>query len=269
MPLIINDPNTTQALSSDIVNSTPNGAAIIIGPNAHNTRVIVDRQVVNHGALPINDASVGILIQGASNVTLIGHGGYLAGFKYGVAASAPSFRTTVRGLTIRDSRASAITHVGDRLTVRDCEIEEVGGASLNVFGTEFFYGIRSMGRRPTIINNVIRNVVCPVWEAVGISSDSRGERGVIKGNSLINDELATGLTPHNLHHSWGIWVGDEPGFDEDLNITHNLLRNWQTGFGLAGNSQGILGVSNVLAGFETAANNIPDHWHPGWPGDPD
>lgn len=187
------------------------------------------------GNLGVNSGASAIYAVNRAQVTILGEGVLLRGFRYGVNMQ-NCFRTTIRELGLLDMTKAGIMHTGNDLVCTNNQLKNIGGGS----GTDRVYGIRSAGTFPTIIGNVIREVFNPYEEAVGISSDNHGDKGIIMGNSLTNSSGPGGLLPNGLPNKWGIWVGGVEGQEPDVDVVHNHLNGWYVCYGLSSPTDGMV-----------------------------
>jgi hypothetical protein len=166
-------------------------------------------------------------IRGRNNaaLTIIGEGVNIRGFKTAVELI-DCYLTRISGLTVQDTLLAGIQHSGNDGVFFDNDISNIGGYAGNPNARAF--GINSAGR-VTIRNNSVRNVFCATEEAVGISINDDGHKGIIAGNVVINDQPAP-PTPRGLPGSWGLWIGGGPE-KTDVDVAHNLVSGFSVGIG--------------------------------------
>lgn len=208
-PLLISAPGD-YTISQDMTQADPNRPAIRIVDDLHYVTIRLRSRLVGAGGPSSTNAA--IEANGSSKVTIIGDGGSIRGFAYGVRLS-NCYLATVRNVAIQDAFFRGIMINGAGAVISGCDVRNVTGALWTP--NAYCMGVEVSGGQPSIIDNTVRNVTgVGGGEAVGISFTDRASDGVAKGNVLVNDDRPP--------KSFGVWVGGS----SDVAVVHNHFSNW-------------------------------------------
>lgn len=196
-----------------------------------------------------------ILCNGYAQVSVLGEGVNIRGFKYGTQFI-NAFRTTIRELNIFECANAGIYHTGNEFVCERNIIKNIGAN-----GSERVFGVRSLGQAPIIMGNVVRDLTNTQEEVVGISSDGDGDRGIIAYNMLVNSAGPGGNLPSGLPNKWGMWIGASPSLTPNVDVVHNHLNGWDVCFGFTSSTEGLIDENSARNFTEYA--RVSSAWQQG------
>lgn len=208
-------------IDRDITQPSMVDSAIHVVPGVPYVTIRLRSRIV--GAYGPSSRSIGIEADGSVVVNVIGDGGCISGFAWGVQLS-NAYRASVRRLAVRECYFRGVVVEGDEAAVEDCDVAHIMGALWTP--NAYCMGIEVRGQSTTGNLKVLRNSVFSVagtgsgptaGESVGISVSDNGLNSVVQGNSVKN--------PVRLAKSFGLWVGGA----SDVTFTHNLFDGWSHG----------------------------------------
>lgn len=220
MPLMTISSPGIYEIRSDMTQMNPNDDAIRILPGVHYVTILLYARLVGGGGPASINA--GISFDGCAAVSIIGMGGSIRGFQYGVRAEGTNI-AKVRNLFIQDAFFRGIRLDGEGTVIEGCDVREVTGCT--AYPNAYCMGIEAQGittvdSQISIIRNTVRNVKgMGAGESVGISLSGKGRGALIKDNAVMNSHLYPG--------SFGYWVGG----DSDPAFIHNHAERF--GYGIA------------------------------------
>lgn len=224
MPLLTISAPGTYFIDSDMTQTNPNDDAIRIAPGVHYVNIILrgGRLV---GAGGPSSTNAGIHAVGNAAVTVIGQGGSIRGFGYGLHFE-DTLIPRIDGVFVQDALFRGIKIEGDDAYVADCDIRDVHGATWTP--NAYCMGIEVQGMttngRPKILRNLVQTVHgTGSGESVGISLSDNSIGGMVSGNIIKNDTKA-GM-PFGLGACIGLWLGGAG----DITTGHNTLDYWDYG----------------------------------------
>lgn len=223
-------------ITQDLTQSNPNADCITINPGVHYVTLRLRSRLVGAGGPASNNR--GIRVNGNAAVTILGDGGSIRGFTYGVEmydANIPR----ISGLYVQDALFRGIKIEGRNALVEGCDIRNVTGATWTP--NAFCMGIEVQGMqddaygRPKILRNLVESV-CGVGtgEGVGISVTDMGMDGIVVGNTMRNSSPA--------QHSYGLWVGGQ----SNVLATHNAIYGWDFGAAFSSPTAGFIDENAIL-----------------------
>lgn len=217
-------------IDRDITCTHPNDSAIYINPGVHHVKLDI-RSRIECAAGPAN-LSNGIEANGSAAVQIMGQGGLIRGFRFGVRMSNCNL-ARVRQLFIQDGTFRGIVLDGEASIVEDCDVRNIGGSTHA--GSLRSCGIEISGGRPKILRNSVENVFAAVEEALGVSVTDRGMGGLVAFNALRNAAPAAPLA-NGYAGSYGVWIGGA----SEVAATHNLLEGWAVGIAYSSPPSGMV-----------------------------
>lgn len=210
MPLMnITSPGVYE-IRSDMTQSNPNDDAIRLAPGVHYVTLLLFSRLVGAGGPASLNAAINF--DGCSAVNVLGMGGSIRGFQYGVKAANTNL-ARVRGLFVQDALFRGIRIDGEGTVIEDNDVRNITGCT--AYADAYCMGIEAQGittpdSQISILRNTVRNVKgMGAGESVGISLSGKGRGALIKDNTVLN--------PHMLSGSFGYWVGG----DSDPAFVHN------------------------------------------------
>lgn len=217
-------------IENDMTQTDPNQPCIYINPGVNFVIIRLRSRLVGAGGT----ASQARGIQGLNSaaITVIGDGGSISGFYYGIDLQT-CYLSKVKDVAILDALFRGIHIEGDDAIVEGCDVRNIGGTTLAP--TALTCAIEVFGARPKVMFNYIENVVGTLNEALGISITDKGIGGVVSFNGIRNPVLAPILANGNSP-SYGVWVGGA----SDVEATHNLIDGWGTGIAYSSPPSGMI-----------------------------
>lgn len=205
-------------IDRDITCTSPNDAAVIINAGVHYVTLHLRSRLV--AGFSSSGISRGIEANGSAQVCLLGEGGSISGFRWGVRLSG-CYLARVRGLFLPSSLFCGIEINGDACCVEDNDIREVYGSTFAA--NERCRGIGVYGSAPKVQRNLVTNVrATGLEESLGISIDDLAQNGMVIGNVIKNDVL---VSKGQGRKSYGIWVGGS----SNVVVAHNTIDTWEAG----------------------------------------
>jgi hypothetical protein len=236
-------------IDRDMTQADPLQHCVTINPGVHYVTLRLRSRLVGAGGVNSNNA--GIYANGNAAVSLIGDGGSIRGFAYGV-----QFYNTLiarmNGLFVQDALFRGIKIEGDDAMISNCDIREVHGAmwtpSAYCMGIECS-GMTSGNGKPKVLNNFVQNVYGTnsggnTGESVGISITDLGIGAVVAGNIIQND------TKPGLAFAHGATIAVWCGGASNVLIDGNVMRTWDNGI-VASSPPSIAHGQNLFANCTT------------------
>ena len=214
-------------IDRDLTSTDPNLACVYINPGVHYVTLRLRSRLV--GAYGPYGNNTGIYASGSAAVTLIGDGGSIRGFTYGVRFE-NTYLARIERLFVQDAHFRGIKLSGDDCVISNCDIREIHGAMFTP--SAYCMGIEVSGMSPFSKPKVLRNFVQNVYgsasggntgEGVGISISDKGRGAVVSGNVIQNDVLLGLPLAHGA--CMGIWVGG----DSDVLVSGNTIKTFDHG----------------------------------------
>jgi hypothetical protein len=179
-----------------------NDHGVVIAPNVHNVRIYLYSRLVGAGGP--SSVNSGIYYNGNADVAVIGMGGSIRGFQYGVRGENTNL-ARVRNVFVQDAYFRGIVISGQEPIIEDNDIRNIGGCT--VFPNAYCMGIETQGTtgnggRAKVLRNSVEEVYgVGSGESVGISLSDKSQGSVVHGNIIRNRQMRAG--------SFGLWVGGE------------------------------------------------------------
>lgn len=218
MPLLTITTPGVHEITTDLTQTNPNDNAIEIAPGVHYVTILLYSRIVGAGGS--GSLNAGVYFNGNAAVNVIGMGGSIRGFQYGVRGVNTNL-AKVRNVFVQDAWFRGIRVDGESTTIDNNEVRNVTGCT--AYANAYCMGIEAQGiasatSNISILNNTVRNVKgMGSGESVGISLSGKGLGAIIKGNSVVNPAMLSG--------SFGYWVGGE----SDPDFVHNHARTFGYG----------------------------------------
>jgi hypothetical protein len=221
-------------IDRDLTQTNPAQSCIIINPGVHYVTIRLRSRVTGSGNP--GSTNYGISANGSAMVSVLGDGGSIRGFGYGVRMDG-CFKPTVQNLSVVDALFRGICITGDDVYVEGCRVQNVKGATWTP--NAYCMGIEVSGMSaqgmPKIIRNTVHNIQgSGSGESVGISITDNGTDGVIHGNVVKN--------PAMLDKSWGLWIGG----DSAVTTAGNLIDTYYFGVGSSSPTRGFLDENAII-----------------------
>lgn len=248
MPLMTITAPGIYNITSDMTQTNPNDSAIVLSPGVHNVTILLYSRLVGAGGS--GSFNAGIVFDGCAAVSVIGMGGSVRGFQYGVRAAGTNF-ARVRGLFVQDAWFRGIRIDGENTSIEDCDVRNVTGST--AYPDAYCMGIEVQGlTRPdsniSVIRNSVRNVMgMGQGESVGISLSGKGHGALIKDNAVINEAVRDG--------SFGYWIGG----DSDPAFVHNHAEGFGYGVCFSSPPTGFIDENsyrNCTVNIQDSGNDI-------------
>jgi hypothetical protein len=219
MPSLTISAPGTYHITSDYTQADPNDNAIYITPGTHYVTILLSGRLVGAGGPGGNNA--GIYAPYSAALTVIGLGGSIRGFSYGVRGD-NNYIARISDLFVQDGYFRGIGIYGDDIAIDRCDIRNITGATWTP--NAYSFGIEVQGLapdghgKPKVARCNVQDVYgTGTGESVGISISDRGIGGVVSGNTVKNSTMKPG--------SFGLWVGG----NSNVAVTHNLFDTWANG----------------------------------------
>lgn len=210
MPLMTISAPGIYAITSDMTQTNPADDAIKVLPGVNYATILLYSRLVGAGGAGSLNAAINF--DNCAAVSVIGMGGSVRGFQYGVKAAGTNY-ARVRNLFVQDAFFRGIRIDGEGTVIEDNDVRNVTGCT--AYANAYCMGIEAQGivtanSNISILRNTVRNVDgMGTGESVGISLSGKGLGALIKGNAVLNPELREG--------SFGYWIGGE----SDPAFVHN------------------------------------------------
>lgn len=206
------------SIDADMTCNLASGAAITVNPGVPYVTIKLRSRIVGAGGS--GTLAAGILALDCPQFTVLGEGGTIEGFYFGIRAS--GLKSVIKDASILSGWFHGIDIDGDDGIVRGCDIRNIGGTTSAPAARCF--GVQASGARPKLLGNYIEKVVGVAEEAVGLSITDRGVGGLVSGNTVKNAVLAPPL-PNGNSAGYGLWVGGA----SDVVAVHNTFEAWGVG----------------------------------------
>jgi hypothetical protein len=223
-------------IDRDMTLTDPNAACVLINPGVHYVNLRLRSRVVYGG--PSSGTSRGIELNGNAAVNIIGDGGSIAGFYFGIRTSG-AYLTKIVGVSILNGLFRGMDIDGDDAILDGNDIRNITGTTFAV--TARTAGINLSGARPKILRNHVDNIVGMQEEALGISITDRAIDGLIAFNSVKCGTVAAPLANGNPG-SYGIWVGGDSVITDQLNV----IERWAVGVAYSSPPSGDIGGNQYV-----------------------
>jgi hypothetical protein len=220
-------------IDGDMTSNYQSTAAIYVQPGTPYVTIKLRSRIV--GAAGSGGLSAGIQADGCPQFSLIGEGGSIEGFYFGVRAS--GIKATVKDIAILSGWFRGITIDGDDGIVRGCDVRNITGTTSAP--TARTCGIEISGARPKLLGNYVENIVGVYEEAIGLSVTDRGIGGMVFDNIAKNPNLAPSL-PNGNSAGYGLWVGGA----SDVASTHNHFERWGVGIAYSSPPAGMVNFNS-------------------------
>lgn len=197
-------------ITSDMTQMSPTDDCIVIAPGVHYVTILLYSRLVGGGGAGSSNAAISF--DGNACVNIIGMGGSIRGFQYGVKGENANL-AKVRDLVVQDALFRGIRVDGERTVIEGNDIQNITGGTFHA--NAYCMGIEAQGvltanSNISLLRNTVRNVKgMGTGESVGIALSGKGLDALIKGNAVLNPELREG--------SFGYWIGGE----SDPAFVHN------------------------------------------------
>ena len=210
MPLMTISAPGIYHVTTDMTQTNPADDAIKVLPGVNYVTILLYSRLVGAGGA--GSVNAGINFDGCAAVSIIGMGGSIRGFQYGVRAAGTNF-ARVRNLLVQDAWFRGIRIDGENTVIENNDVRNITGTT--AFADAYCMGIEAQGYAManssiSVLRNTVRNVQgMGDGESVGIALSGKGLRSLIQGNAVLNPELLDG--------SFGFWIGGE----SDPSVVHN------------------------------------------------
>ena len=205
-------------ITADYTSAGPNDHGVVIAPGVHYVTILLYSRLVGAGG-PASLNS-GVFFDGNADVKIIGMGGSIRGFQYGVRGENTNI-ARVRDVFVQDAYFRGIGISGQEPTIEGNDIRNVGGCT--AYPNAYCMGIETQGLGGSAGKaKVLRNMVQDTYgvgsgESVGIALSDRGHGAIIQGNVIRNSVLRAG--------SFGLWVGGQ----SNPSVIGNHFDTWTYG----------------------------------------
>lgn len=229
MPLLTINAPGIYPIMSDYTAASPTDDAVRILPAVHHVTILLYSRLV--GAAGPASLNSGIFFEGNAAVNVIGMGGSIRGFQYGVRGEKANI-ARVRDVFVQDAYFRGICISGQEPVISDNDVWNVGGCT--AYPNAYCMGIETQGLggsagRAKILRNTVQDVYgVGTGEGVAISLSDKGDLATIQGNTLQNAVLRP--------RTFGLWVGG----DSDPSATHNHFEGFQYGAAVSSVPDGFL-----------------------------
>jgi len=221
MPLMTITSPGTYFIDTDMTQSDPTDDAIRVAAGVNFVTIVLrGARIVGAGGPGSNNCGINVLNSAA--VTILGQGGSIRGFTYGILGQ-NNFQGRVTGVFVQDAYFRGIRWDGDDSLIAENDIRNITGATFTpdafCMGIEV-NGISSSSQVPKVLRNSIQNVAgVGAGESVGISVTDKGMGATVAHNVVKN----TDATPRP--GSFGLWVGGA----SDVAAVHNHFEGYLNG----------------------------------------
>lgn len=203
------------AVTADYTATSDTDDAITIASGVHNVTILLYSRLVCPSTFSTARQNCGIRMDMNNSVTIIGMGGHIRGFGWGLRADNCD-NATVNELHIPDSLMRGIKVEGDGAVIRDCTVKKVWGSTFTT--DQYCMGIEVSGSAPIVMGNIVQDFRgTNDGEGVGISITDQADGGVVKGNISIGSTIDGEPRPKSI----GYWVGGA----SDVGFVHNHVEN--------------------------------------------
>lgn len=230
-------------VTADYTATGPFDHGITIAPGVHYVTILLySRLVAASGPGSMNS---GIQFLNNAAVTVIGMGGSIRGFAYGVRGENANL-ARIQNVFVQDAWFRGIRIDGHESMICDNDIRDVGGCTY--YPNAYCMGIETQGLpvaegRAKILRNSVQRVRgVGTGESVGIALSDKGRGAIIQGNTIKNDEMLPG--------SFGLWVGGQ----SDPAVVGNHFDTWGYGAAWSSPPSGFLDENSFRACTATLLN---------------
>jgi len=249
MPLLNITVSGYYAITADYTASSPTDDAVVVAPGVHNVIILLYSRLICPAAFSTGRQNAGIRLSNSNAVTVLGMGGHIRGFGFGLRADNCD-NVTVDNLCIPDALMRGIKIEGNSAVVRNSLIRSVYGSTFTP--NQYCMGLEMSGVAPTAMGNTIRDFRgTDNGEGVGLSITDQGIGGIVKGNAsmgtLLNDEPRAKTIAY--------WVGGA----SDVDFVHNHGANCNWGLAASSPTSGLFD-ENSFRHCTTEFNASPVNW---------
>lgn len=249
MPLLTITAPGYYAITADYTATSTTDDAIVVAPGVHNVTILLYSRLTCLSTLSTARQNCGIRMANSNAVTVIGMGGHIRGFGWGLRADNCD-NATISGLHVPDALMRGIMVDGDNTVIRDCVVNSTRGSTFTP--DQYCMCIEVSGASPIVMGNIVRDFRgTNDGEGVGISVTDRAMGGTVKGN------LSTGSTIDGdpLPKSIGYWVGG----NSDVDFVHNHVANCFWGVAASSPTMGLFD-ENSFRNCTTNFNESQGDW---------
>lgn len=204
-------------IDRDRTQTTLGDSAIIVLPNTPYVTIRLRSRLVNAGGSA--STNCGIQATNCDAMTIIGEGGSIYGFGYGIRTE-DCDGLVIKDVSVLSALAVGIKASGSGLNIDRNAVGQVAGTTIAAAFRTF--GISARGADIKLLRNSVGDVVATGdEEAVLLSIDDCSANGLIAYNIAKFDQVR--------NKQFGIWVG-QPAY---VDVLYNYIRNAKTGLALS------------------------------------
>ncbi len=230
LPLqIINTPGIYE-FRQDYTSQSVSDDAIVVAPGVHNVHIVLYSRLACLATLPKNRQNAGIRLNGNNACKIIGMGGTIRGYGYGVSA-VNCGNLEIWNLSVPDALMRGIRTSGANTLIQNCVVRNIFGSTFTP--KQYCFGIETSGAAPKVLGNTVEEFygtedgLGDNGEGVGISCSDGGIDALVKGNACKNGTRQP--------KSYGFWLGGS--FDGA--VVHNYAENLFRGFAASSPTYGL------------------------------
>lgn len=205
-------------IDRDMTQTDPAASCLTINPGVHFVNIRLRSRLVYAG--PPSGLGAGIGFNGNAAVTIMGDGGSINGFPYGINAPSSNL-LKIKDVPILSALFQGIYMIGPDCIIQGCDIRNVTGST--AYSPSRNFGIQVSGPRPKLFRNYVENVIASE-EAVGISITDQGVDGIICQN-IVKCSVTPPPLPSGLPASYGYWIGGA----SKVSFEQNMAIGWAVG----------------------------------------
>lgn len=205
-------------IDRDLTQTDPNASCLTINPGVHFVNIRLRSRLVYAG--PTNGLGAGIGFNGNAAVTIMGDGGSINGFPYGINCPNSNL-LKIKDVPILAALFQGIYTAGPDTIIQGNDVRNIGGST--AYSPSRNFGIQCTGPRAKILRNYVENVTASE-EAVGISVTDQGTDTLVCYN-IVKCASAAPPLPSGLPGSYGFWIGGA----SKVSFEHNLAAGWSLG----------------------------------------
>lgn len=229
MPLLNITSSGYYAVTADYTATSATDDAIVVAPNVHNVVIVLYSRLACPISLATSRQNCGIRLAGNNAVTIIGMGGSIRGFGWGIRAD-NCHGLTINEITVGDALMRGIKVDGSNAMLRDNIVRNVYGSTFTP--DQYCMGIEVSGAAPAVMGNFVSDFRgTGNGEGVGISITDQGVGAVVKGNVCTGSLLNNEPRPKSIAY----WVGGA----SDVDFIHNHAANCAWGLAASSPTMGL------------------------------
>ncbi len=152
MPLLTITAPGYYAVTADYTATSATDNAVEVLPGVHNVIILLYGRLISP-LFSTAQQNAGINFNGSNSCQVIGMGGHIRGFGYGLRAENCD-DLGVSQIYVKDALMRGIRISGDDAYVKDCRVSDVHGSTFSP--NQYCFGIEVDGARPTIAGNSVR-----------------------------------------------------------------------------------------------------------------